>query len=793
MEGISVNEWIGIVYHYLTKEKFSKEELAENLQQKIEQAIEDKSVPISFRTQVANGVDRKFKEFKYPIWQVSKKTDNPNIKYCEIQKTDRHNYIDSYTNSLRLLKKDEKYIGSLVDHSQEIIQKFPNPKESSENYNHKGLVIGQIQSGKTANIEALVCRAIDFGYRFIVIMCGRTKALRKQTQFRFDTEILNDTDSWSKLTTVDNDFKGGTIDIDSNIEKPKIAIIKKIPSILEKVRQKIEKIPELKDHPCLIIDDECDDASIDTNANKEDIDHPTRTNQEIRNLINSFNKIVYVGFSATPFANVFIDADNAEDLYPSDFIFLLDTPKGYTGTRDFIGEYENNFITTLFNDQNEIQKEELKKSIYSFILSCFIIKEKGIDLPRNNFSMLIHPSYKKDIHSIYEKEVKEIVEGLKHYLEHPKYSNVKEELENLYKEQFSFSTISFQKIFKHYGYFMSKIEIKKLNSERPDEEDTDKHILKYQEKDKVYIVIGGNILARGLTLEGLLTSFFTRESKGKHQYDSLLQMQRWCGFRKDYLKYTKIYTTKRLKNDLIDLVDIETEFREQIKELFNEEGASPSIVKPRIRKSQQMRIVSKVKKGRSFEDIYKEGRDLKTLEFYSDSDKLKDNIHYIKQWSKGQNWIKDQSDYTLRTSVENILLLIESYNFYNENHKKRIQIQIEHFANKYKEWKVKIHNPTEITDDDDFSYSEELKVKKIRRGFKKIGNSLKISTLKHRLKETDIPQLIIYIINERSNKLEYTGKSRDIDETLEAPKPIVALYFQFPDQGSTSKGTYQGQ
>ena len=784
MAEISINEYIGIVYHYLTREKFSEKELLENLDKKITQAIEEKKVPLNIRNQVKEGVFQKFEKNKHPGCKISKTKDNPNIKYCDIKDIEQQdNYICFYTNNLRERKKPG--IKLLEESSKEIIKEIPNPEKSSENYKIKGLVIGQIQSGKTANIEALVCRAVDFGYRFIIIMCGRTNALRRQTQFRFDDEVLNE-QGFSKLTNYDdNDFKRGSSDIDSSRDKPKIAIIKKIPSVLKNLREKFQDTPELKNHPCLIIDDECDDASIDTNANKEKFD-PTKTNAEIRELINSFNKVVYIGFSASPFANVFIDANNEADLYPSDFIFLLDTPEGYAGTKEFIEKYENNFIITPPNNSESIQ-QPLKEAIYSFILSCCIVKECNISLPKNNFSMLIHPSYKKVEHSKYEKEVKDIVKVLKSYLEHPKfYPNIKPDFKDLHKKYFSFSTVSFEEIFNHYKYFVSNLEIKKLNSEKLRDEDEDQRVLKYQEKDKVYIVIGGNILARGLTLEGLLVSFFTRESKGKHQYDSLMQMQRWCGFRQDYLKYTKIYTTKRLKDDLTALCDIEEEFRQDIKEIFNEEGASPSIVMPKIKNHKKMKVVSKMKEGASFDDTYKTGDDIKTLEFFSKHDKLKDNIEITKEW------VKNKTDYNWITSVDNIMLFVESYSFFKQALKERIINQIQYFKIQYSKWEIEIHNPKQ-EELDDFSYSEKLKVKKVYRGLIKKGDCLKISSLKHRLnKKIDKPKLIIYIIDEKTNLKEYSRKPKNLDKSLEAPQPIVALYFQFPEN-IPSTGTYRGQ
>ena len=410
----------------------------------------------------------------------------------------------------------------------------PNPSKTNCAFQIKGLVIGQVQSGKTSNIEALICRAVDHGYRMIIVLSGRTNDLRYQTQKRFDIEVienqyLSKKQRWARLTTQEKDYDSGSTDgIDTNPEKPKIAIIKKNVSVLKKILKDINKLG-IENHPTLIIDDECDDASIDTNYKKPDMD-PTSTNQKIRDIIKSFKKIVYIGFSATPFANVFTDVNESEDLYPKDFIYLLDTPKDYTGSEELEKHQEKIFIDVKEeNQKDECFLESLKDSIYSFVVSCAICKKLNIDL--KNYSMLIHPSRLKIEHALYEDKVKEIVEHMKNYAKRPSEFNIIEtKFRTIFSNNFSKDeTENFESYLENIKIFIKKIEIHTINSDNQD-----RSCLDYDDKEKVYILIGGDILSRGLTIDGLLTSFFTRKAKTPN-YDTLIQMQRWCGFRKNIL------------------------------------------------------------------------------------------------------------------------------------------------------------------------------------------------------------------------------------------------------------------
>jgi hypothetical protein len=271
-----------------------------------------------------------------------------------------------YKNHLTKHKKWKKsHINSLDDLSTEIVSYLANPRGESRTV--KGLVVGHIQSGKTANIMAVVAKAVDAGYKNIIIMTGRSELLRKQTQDRFNRELgiakLADFsksnsdhangDGWMRWTSYTHDFGVHHPDPEHNI---RISIVKKnarrIPRVdatqrlggvlgnlanqmvhgfFENQRQDSHR----STRPTLIIDDECDEAT--PNAGGQNRDDRAVTHQAVRNLIESHALVSYVGYSATPFANVLIDREEEEDLFPRDFIVALPKPEDYIGTDDIFG------------------------------------------------------------------------------------------------------------------------------------------------------------------------------------------------------------------------------------------------------------------------------------------------------------------------------------------------------------------------------------------------------------------------------------------------------------------------
>lgn len=291
-----------------------------------------------------------------------------------------------------------------------------NPK-SKKSFQRRGLIIGDVQSGKTSNYTGLLCKAADAGYEAIVLLTGTIEKLRKQTQLRIDEGFVGmDSSAMIKqkenniigvgkynpsiypivLTSTMNDFK---TNIANNLSfkigvtnSPILFVIKKNVSTLKNLNKwlKIQNSNsnDKIDHSLLVIDDESDNASVNTNSEEK---NPTTINGQIRELLSLFNRASYVGFTATPFANIFIDPDTTdsmfkEDLFPKDYIYCLNAPTNYIGARDIFseeGKYRNLLMT--------INKEEIEKYIPSNHKRDYIIYNIPNDMKEaiNTFYLLM--------------------------------------------------------------------------------------------------------------------------------------------------------------------------------------------------------------------------------------------------------------------------------------------------------------------------------------------------------------------------------------------------------------------
>ena len=781
MSAVSLLGYVDIVY--LTIKTKHNQDL-----KKIDKIIEEWQVPLNWKKQVKELVLKKYRDTHYAIYASFSKKEQ-HFVYC-MDSPEPSNCFRGYINYLEenLKPIDTKVLDSNSSH---IITNIPNPKETNLDYQIKGLVVGEVQSGKTANIQALICKAVDAGYRFIVILSGRYNDLRSQTQGRFDDEVFSSsTQNWSRLTDKEKDFEKGSHDIDSASETAKIAIIKKNVIVMKKMIKSIKENPNynsIKSFPFLIIDDESDDASIDTNANDSNLD-PTRTNQKIREILGLFNKTVYVGFSATPFANVFIEVNNKYDLYPKDFIHVLPTPEEYIGSRqlfDLDDEKGSVFrIVEPLPSDEEINIIDLKNSIYSFILSSCVAKERSKS--DQNLSMLIHPSYKNIEHNKYRAKVDEVVKNLNTFIDHPEKVDLLNEFKELWEKDF-LPTLneehSFESIWQYHKHIINKLEIKQLNYQSND-------ILDYKTSKKIYIIIGGNILSRGLTLDGLLVSFFIRTAK-KPNYDTLIQMQRWCGFKKN-IDLIRIYTTETLYSHFKDLVDIEEGFRKDIKQIYDKDNnASPLDIQPKIQKHPSMRVTNPKKIGSSFTKILgtiMQKVYMETKDFYTDKKSLCDNIESIKEWIKDKK-ISKNDDQCIRFNVNitDINRLVESYKFVEESFKEDLKDQIQNLqSHNISDWIVEIHKIHE-KNHIKFRYREDIIVNKDHRGFHVKNGNLRITKLgagkvQNKLREeiTDLKKggLILIMIDEKSNKYEH--KRRKVDKELIAEAPVLGFLFVFP-------------
>ena len=510
----------------------------------------------------------------------------------------------AYKNYLQNIKSwSSEDIDSIDNSSTKVVNQLLNPEAEGKRY--QGLVLGYVQSGKTSNMAATIAKAADRGYQLIIILAGLTDSLRKQTQNRMQKDLFQHLeDRWYPCTTDESDFTFDTkLPIFKGERKTTVLIIKKNVFVLDRLLRKLNQESEVnrKEITTLIIDDECDQASLNTKAYKEQV---SRTNSLIRSIIDSLEKVTYLGYTATPYANILTpqkSVDGNKDLYPNDFIVSLKEPKNYFGARKLFGEEFN----IEFNDElpfirrvkvEEIEylkpasmkkrfdfKPSLTESLINacdyFLLSLCSRAVRGQEA--EHCCMLIHTTIYSETH----KDLKILIKSqwlnpLKKYIKENN-STVINRLKTLWEEESniledSFRTKlscpekseSFSELKNYLQKSIESIEVLIENSTVNSDER-----INFDANESIHaIVIGGNVLARGLTIEGLICSYFIRSSS---QYDTLMQMGRWFGYRVGYEDLPRIWMTFDLERKFRDLVEVENLIRSDIVEM-EEQGEIPS-------------------------------------------------------------------------------------------------------------------------------------------------------------------------------------------------------------------------
>lgn len=473
----------------------------------------------------------------------------------------------------------------------------------------RGLIIGDVQSGKTSTYIGLINKAADAGYKVFIILTGTIESLRQQTQERVDEGFVgidmsvkggqrvgvgldNKPIMATSLTSKRTDFRSDSNQIAMSLEHRSavVFVIKKNTSVLTKLR---DWLIELNTDPAtgkinapmLLIDDEADNASINT---KKDGD-PTRINGLIRELVNVFSVSNYVGFTATPYANVFIDPVSVQDmfghdLFPEDFIVALPTPSDYIGAHEIFdqdGRYHSqltyiadagvtvedghSFYHLHKRDWNDELPESVTDAIFTFYLANAIRDLKG-DANKHR-SMLINMSRFTDVQfrirdrveAIHRAAMIAIKYNLSHDFERSMGDPTLQRLYDVWEAQYARTGFSWDQIVDVLRESVEPIEIKVVNSSRNSEK------LVYPEDEAIRVIaIGGLALSRGLTLEGLIVSYFYRNTC---TYDVLMQMGRWFGYRRNYDNLFRIWigedsaswyaeiaaATTQLKKDMNDM------------------------------------------------------------------------------------------------------------------------------------------------------------------------------------------------------------------------------------------------
>ncbi len=604
----------------------------------VEAALREVQVPVHLADQI-----RSYLTGPVEIGRAGLLLKQQTLRLCEPLTDDRP---QPYTAGFRAYLLDERkwnrsIVETLEHTSLDLVCRLPKPGSPSE-FQQRGLAIGYIQSGKTAAMAALMARAADQGYKLFIVLAGLMNDLRSQTQRRLDQEIAGTSESpthdapyvvhdpsaekWSRLTNsgLVGDFRAGTHN-DLNPMTPKIAVIKKNVKVLERFTHWLRKSPvPLGQLPALVIDDEADQASINTNYGRFDDDgeeiDPSKTNQAIRDLLHALPKCVYVGFTATPFANVLIDAEAATDLYPRDFIAALPEPVDYFGPRQLFGLGMS--ATELTPEPKEtpaldvirfIPVEQLdlldklmpggecppilSQALLGFVLSSSARLARGHD--RHHFTMFVHPSQSISEHTTFASVIGDEIQLLRVAVGRAKqFPDVLKRARRLWDDDFARLTESlaeaeahatdFETVWKFAKGVVESLEVKVLNYHSDDQ-------LDYSDPPKRYIVVGGNRLSRGLTLEGLSVSFFTRDT---NYYDTLLQMGRWFGYRPGYVDLTRIFVEERMADQFGDLARVELELRADIAKYARQpDPPTPLELMPKIRSHPSLAVTSRLKMG----------------------------------------------------------------------------------------------------------------------------------------------------------------------------------------------------
>ena len=617
--------------------------------------------------------------------------------------------------------------------TDEILDLLQDPDDDGT-WNRKGLVVGHVQSGKTANYIGLISKAFDSGYKIVIILAGLLNSLRKQTQSRVEEGIigLNSARKLEQvkkeqklvgvgkidlrqfpvtLTTIDTDFNkrfaDGIKTALNQYKDPIVFVIKKNVGIIKNLTEWLtDNNFSLEQFPLLLIDDEADHASI--NTKKNDLD-PTKTNLGIRKLLDLFPKNVYLGYTATPFANIFIDPDTdgemVNDLFPENFIKSLDAPSNYFGGEKIYLNNEHNAVITVddhedilplshkIEDYPDFLPDSLIRAIKNFILVCAIRNLRG-DANKAN-SMLVNVSRFTGIQTVVKDlihlELSEIRDSIKGYYALGEQESLKntiiKSIKEIYDKEYKSIDFSWLDVLKNLNKAVSKIQTIEVNGSAGAEKDIDYSKDNYPNGRSV-IAVGGISLSRGITLEGLSISYFLRNSLA---YDTLMQMGRWFGYRPGYEDLCRIYMTDESKGYYSHITSATEELRSEFRQMMSLD-MTPKDFGLKVRNHPESLLVTARNKMRSARTIVREidlsGQDIQTSRLYSDTNYVNHNIDIAGKLYKTLNE-NEQIETNLTTQhklwrevqIKYIFDFVENY----QNHPESMQTETEPVLNYIKE------------------------------------------------------------------------------------------------------------
>ncbi|OKK12051.1 endonuclease [Streptomyces sp. CB02488] len=521
-------------------------------------------------------------------------------------------YWNSYEQLLRRKGWSDEAVAGLDEASHAVVERLSDPTRT-EAYGARGLVVGYVQSGKTANFTGVTAKAIDAGYRLVIVLGGTLNLLRGQTQRRLDMELIGqenilrgadpadpdalvgidyqDDEDWpakfvshggrpsalgafdiERLTTRDDDYKSlengiRALDIEKQartlpLHDPanlhhaaaRVMVVKKNKFVLDKLIKDLKKIgPILSEIPALIIDDESDQASVNTTDPKKWEDGNvarTAINSQISQLLTLLPRAQYVGYTATPFANVFVDPGDGEDIFPRDFLISLPRPTGYMGVQDFHdlesteGTAEETHIRGIYEDSGDRLQEALDAFVLTGALKLYRA-DRGVDEgPFRHHTMLVHESVRMAEHTALALRINSMWHRAA-YTGQEGHDRLAALLASDF-QRFADDGLPTPQAYADLKGYVSRARqlinaggtpVLVVNGDT--ERDYAQPELDFDRTPHVWkILVGGTKLSRGFTVEGLTVTYYRRTTQ---QADTLMQMGRWFGFRPGYRDLVRLY------------------------------------------------------------------------------------------------------------------------------------------------------------------------------------------------------------------------------------------------------------
>jgi len=519
-------------------------------------------------------------------------------------------YWNRYRDYLLAGGMSEHVVNAIAGVTDTIVDLAGDPTAAGA-WSRRGLVVGHVQSGKTANYLGVINKAADAGYRVVILIAGVHNNLRSQTQERVDqgfvgrdsdqilsrqanvdrvgVGLLNPSFTATAYTSRAHDFSrvkaeslGNPL---QNSAEPVILVIKKNPSILNNVIDWIRGTSASRGGlslPMLVIDDEADNASVDTS---KDPDAPRTINRLIRELLSLSTRNAYIGYTATPFANIFIDPDGeneeqGKDLFPRDFIVGLDAPSNYVGAREFFLSEEASGLTVDLTDTEEwlpvthkitCEVDGLHASLKEAI-DCFVLS-KAIRILRGqgsrHHSMLVNVSR-------FTRVQGEVARQIAHHLvimqaaiqnrfasavESALRDPVMRSLHKTWKKHYAGGAEVWESIQRELYHAVAGMSVVQINASKSSGK---LDYRAYSETGLNVIAVGGNSLSRGFTLEGLTVSYFLRNTQ---MYDTLMQMGRWFGYRDGYKDLCRLFLPPEANDWYGFIAEATEELRDEIRRM----------------------------------------------------------------------------------------------------------------------------------------------------------------------------------------------------------------------------------